>query len=782
MRNYFTSLQVFLAGALAIVIFIGVLWAEQTNFNKISSLEDPFAEKQKVAERVVVNGEDARSWLHQTGEVFMVMPGGKFNLTKQARELEEGVLFVNTRYQDQSDIAATEAGFESPYNLVQTKLGGGRVKIGPVVVGIPQGVAVLKRDLVRQEAIVYAHDHPVKIYIPKADEPFIVPPGYMVLLKESRAELLGSLFFTKLKKELHLEVLKSDSLGMESVQSALLQGIELSGLWEKQMADYAQDQLVSTTRFAPNSMMGRLIRFLNYIQRYYALGIDEAFKSDYEYERLRDDLKDIYFHFLHGDKRASIESGKAFDETRSSSDWARFFIEKSRYKSQWNDFARSQRIWFYGAFPDQLEVAALRVLWGPNNELKTFKDFEDNLYLYETYVSNSYVVAARSQLQFILENFENVDFESLSDKNKLTQARRQMSLLLQKNPQKSNTLIYQLYVKLVDSERAFAVGSVEADQEIRLEVAQELLFFLDELLDSRTRQEDVISLLEVYDKLDIASLADTLGRKVFSSSEKKTLERVRSIKDITPEERALINEDNRTVDDIIELRKELKAKENEGTITVVPLGIQTEEELIELLDSNKIQAQGIKVQKNQKDENTFFTFSQVSYEGYPLTGTFDTKKQQFTYLKLGKIEERIFVPTSRLTGFLLRMEKANKVLDKEEPEEETGVNISTSAALIQRRNILEILNSEGVLARFDKIIPTNESLTKARIEEASLDKKYLLNFDFDFGPPIRIRNVEVAYGRSVVIIPNRVFPLEDLKESLLKTIEEKIEEQSAKEE
>lgn len=778
MRNYFTSLQVFLAGALAIVIFIGVLWAEQTNFNKISTLEDPFSETQNVSERVVVNGETPRSWLHQTGEVFMVMPGGKFNLTKQARELEEGVLFINTSYQDQAAIEISKVGFKPPYDLTQSKLGGGQVKIGPIVVGIPQGVAVLKRDLVRQEDLIYAHDHPVKIYIPKAEEPFIVPPGYMVLLKEGRAELLGSLFFTKLKKELSLELLESDSLGMESVQSALLQGLELSEAWEKQMIDYAQNQLVSTTRFAPSSVMGRLIRFLSYIQRYYALGIDRNFKSNYEYERLRDNLKEVYFYFLHGDKLASIKSSKDFDETRDSLQWARFFIESPSYNQQWNKFTRSQRIWFYGVFPGQLEVEALRILWGPSEALTSFKDFQDNLYLYEGYVSNGYAVAARSQLAFMLKNFENIDFEKLSDKNQLTQARRQISLLLQKNPQKSNTLIYQLYIKLVGSERDFAVTGTEADQEIRLEVAQELLFFLDELLDSKTRQEDVISLLEVYDKLDIGALADSLGRTVFNKRERDTLDRVRSIKDITPEERALINEDNRTVDDIIELRKQLKDKESENVV-VVPLGIQTESELIELLNLNYIQSQGVKVQVNQKGENRFFTFSQVTYKGYPLTGTFDTERQQFTYLKLGEIEERIFVPKSRLTGFLLRMEKSNKVLKKEEPkEEDLGININTSSALIQRRNILEILNREGVMARFDKIIPTNETLTKARIEEASLDKTYLLNFDFDLGPPIRIRNVEAAYGRSVIIIPNRVFPLDDLEGSLLKVIAEKIEEQN----
>jgi uncharacterized protein YjbI with pentapeptide repeats len=773
MRQYFTSLQVFLAAALALVIFIGVLWAEQSNFNKISSLENPFLDSKRVNERVVVNGQIPQSWLQDTGEVFMLMPGAKFNMTNQARELEDGVMFVNTNFQKQADIDRARQGFEAPFDLTDKTLTGGQVRIGPIVVSVPQGVAVIKRDLVRQEVTVYAHDHPVFVVLPNAAESFMVPPGYMVLVKENRAELLGALLFTKLTKELNLQPLEAESLGMESVQSSLLQGMELSRLWEKQMIEFAETQLVSENRFAPDSMMGRIFSGLTFIQRFYALGVDQKFKNNYDYNQLRSDLKNTYFAFLEGNKDKSVEASGNFKMILGSADWSRFFIENAGYKSNWNDFSRAQRIWYYSAFPDQMEVDALRILWGPSQTLETFKDYQDNFYLYENYISQGSVVPARNQIEFMITNFDSIDFNSLENKSDLTQSRRQLSLLLQGDAQRTNRQIFQLYIKLVGAERAVAIGGSEADQDVRLEVAQELLFFLDQLLDSNTRQDEVIALLEVYKNLEIAVLAESLGRDVFSSRERDTLERVQSIDGLTKAERDLMIDSNASVQMILDIRGELEERGG-GNSVVVPVGVQNENDLIAFLDRNIVQTQGINVQLNQQGENNFYTFSQVSYEGYPLTGTFQTQQQQFTYLKLGEIENNRGIFTDNFPGFLARMLDSNNKLAPVIEEEDQGINITTSSAVLQRRNIIDLLKTEGIEAVFDNVIPTNEDLTKAKITKARFEQRYLVNFDFEIERPRRIRNVTVSSGRSEIIIPDRVFPLVNLQESLLAAIEEKL--------
>jgi len=776
MRQYFTSLQVFLAAALAMVVFIGILWVEKSNFNKVSDLEDPYESAVLINERVVVNGTEARSWLHKTGEIFILMPGGKLNMTNQARELEEGVLFLNSSLQDQADIDQAKVGFSAPFALGEARLSGGQIKIGPIVVSIPQGVAVLKRDLVRQEAIIYAHDHPVYIYLPSATEPFLVPAGYMVLVKENRATLLAPLYFTKLKKELKLEPLDDKTLGMESVQSALLQGIELSRLWEQQVILYAEESVVALNRFAPDSVMGKLLNGLYFIQRFYALGVDDNFKDEYGYKKLTAQIRNVYFAFADADLERALKAAQEFTEVRGGADWARYFIETPTYKKIWSQFAKQQRVWFYGAFPDDREVEVLKVLWGPKNKIVSFEDFQDNYFLFETYYAQNYIVPAQRELQFILDNFTNLDYDLIQDSRNITQARRQVSLLLQRDAQRSNSIIFELYIELVEAERLLRAEESELGQEVRLEVAQELLYFLDKLLDSRTRQDEVIILLKAYKNLDIGSLAESLGRSVFNEKERETLNRVQSLENLTEEDMAMIRADNVTAEEVKNLREQLR-NQAEQIIAAGPTGVQTIEDLTDFFLKREILTQGMRVQINEKDDNKFMTFNQASYNGYPLQGTFETERQKFSLIKLGEITETR-ATASNFSAFLSQMLSANEKLRNDDKPEvvDDGPNNGTSTAILQRRNILKLLEQQGISAKFDNILLTNDKLTKATVRQASFEKKYLLVLDFDIGPPIRIRNVTVEFGRSSILLAGQVFPLETLQADLLKAIEAKLEE------
>ena len=778
MRQYFTSLQVFIAAALAMVFFIGILWAEKASFDKESELQNPFDLAEMVNERVVVQGDTPQSWLHENGEIFMLMPGAKLNLTNQVRELEEGVLFLNTSLQTQSDIDKARTGFEPPFDLSGKRLSGGQMRIGPLVVTAPQGVVVLKRDLVRQEALIYAHDHAAQLYFPGANEAFLIPPGYMVLVKESRASLLAPLYFTKLKKELDLKPLNPTSLGMESVQSALLQGLELSKLWEVAVIEYAENSVTSVNRYAPSSLMGRLLSMLTYVQRYYALGVDQSFKDNYEYEVLTAEIKDAYFAFADVDKEKSVEKALAFNETRAGSQWARYFIETPFYKAVWNQFAQQQRVWFYGEFPGNLEVAALKALWGPSPSFSTFADFESNYYLFETYYAENYVAPAQEQLQFILDNFENLDLENGVTQLEATFARRQVGLLLQRDVGSGNSQIFELYIELVKAERILMPNESEFSQEIRLEVAQELLFFLDLLLGDGTRPDEVILLLQAYKTLEISKLAESLGRTVFNERERDTLERVQSFGDISEEDEALLRQDKLTVDEVIALRNDLKDQESAPVVTG-PIGIQTEEDLTELLNNRRILTQGMRLQTREKDDSKFITFSQATFVGYPVEGTFVTGRQQFSLIKMGEVSETR-ATASNLGSFLTQMLNENKKINEQDNvgPVDSGPNNGTSTAILQRRNILKILQQQKVDARFDNVLLTNDKFTKAKIDQASFDKKYLLTFDFDLGPPMRVRNLTVQFGRSNLLFPNQVFKYETLEEDLLKAINAKLEENS----
>jgi len=83
---------------------------------------------------------------------------------------------------------------------------------------------------------------------------------------------------------------------------------------------------------------------------------------------------------------------------------------------------------------------------------------------------------------------------------------------------------------------------------------------------------------------------------------------------------------------------------------------------------------------------------------------------------------------------------------------------------------------------FENVLLTNDALTKARIENASFEKQYSLDFDFDLGPPVRVRNVTVEYGRSTILLAGQAFTLDNLSDNLLSAIEAKLVEQESENE
>jgi|GEM_PF-4416389 len=601
MQKYFNSLQVFLAAAFSLVVFIGVLWVEQSNFAKLSALVDPFEKAQLINERIVVQGESPKSWLHTTGELFMLFPGSKINFINQSRELEEGVVFLNSNFQHESEINKAKNGFVAPFDFSYKNLSGGQISAGPIVISVPQGIAVISRDLVRQETEVYAYDHPIDIYLPEAEAPFLLPARHTALIDEKSAKVLGSLYFSKFKKEVNLRPLQSTTVGVETVQSALLQGLEQTSLWETEIVNYAEKLVLSWDRFAPSSFMGSFFRALEHIQRYYALGIDKPYKALYQYGVLKKDLEQAYFSLEDRKKSDALVASNSFLEQINTSTWARFFVEQPFYLTQWNNFVRTQRVWFYAAFPDTSEAVVLKKLWGPQSEINALEDFVDNYYLFEKYYAQNFRIQAQNQLAFLNEAFENLSSENLEAAT-LTRLRRQLAFLLDADVALRNETSVLLYAKIIEAE-GIALGSrSKASEEIRLEVSLELLFFLEDMLDSSSRQDMAIILLRSYRNLKVSELYANLGRGAFNARARAVLDKIGSLGSLSDDKLKAIKDSNRAAADALALFDELNTTVEPVTVAG-PIGVQTEEAFIESLDDIKVLVQGMSFSLKEQGEN-----------------------------------------------------------------------------------------------------------------------------------------------------------------------------------
>jgi len=782
MRKIFTSLQLFIAAALSLVVFVGVFWVEKTNFEKEALLLNPLDQFERLDERLVIQGAQSKLWLHDTGELFMAFPATKVNFKNQVRTLEDGALFVDTNFILDEATQAARNGLKSPFDVLNHQPLAGQIKVGPVLVSVSQGIAVIERDLIRQEVQIYAYDHAVDVFLPSAQVPFMLPAGHTMLLKEGRAKLLGGLYYTKLEKELKSVPVAKDS----SLKIKLEKGLEASSNLRKDIIAYAERVVLSWERFAPSSFMGKLFGTLDHIQRYYAVGVDKPYKIAYQYRLLKRELTSAYY-YLAGDKRLeALESGESFLQTMTSSEWARFFVEQPELLSQWNSFARTQRIRYFYQLPSSREAPVLRPLWGASKTLSSFKDYQENYYLFEKYYAQSFRSAAQEQLDFLATEFKNLPAFEPKDQTTLSRMRRQLSFLLKQDLVLRNENSLTLYKNLIEAEQQVIKNSTEASQEIRLEVAQELLFFLKDLLGSETRQNMTIILLRAYRDLEISELTKSLGRSIFSAQERDTLDKIQGLGSLSEEALERVRNSNRNAAEALEDFKTLdNLGLNEGPAqSKGPSGVQTEEDLLGLLSEKNVITQGMSVRINTQESNTVIIFSEASYEGFALQGTFQTEKQKFSFLQLGEVTENR-ASAGSFEGFLKQMLKEasqNKGSGSGPSVISSGPNNSSSAAILRRRNVLKRLATQNVIVKLDDVQMINEDLTKAKVAQASFDKQYLLSFVYDFDSEAQISEVSVEYGRNSILLSAQKFAQQNLEASLKAAIEEKLTQQQESEE
>lgn len=783
MLRYFTSLQIFVAAAVSLALFIGLFWAEKSLYQRLSSLNNPLENTQYLNERLVLKDETPQAWLHSTGELFMAFAGTKVNFTNQARELEEGSFYLDTNFVSEADVAAARDGFPAPFLLGMVNPGVGQIKAGAIIISVPQGIAVIKRDLIRQEVEIYAHDHPVDIFLPQAQEPFLLPAGHTVLVKESRVDVLGSLYYTKLKKELKLTAYEpAETKRLQHFEKPLEFGLTVSKEWRDETTQYAEQVVTSWERFSPNSFMGRLLRGLSFVQRYYAVGVDKPYKVDYRYRGLTSDLITAYFALRNNNKVTAVEAAQTFLALKQSAEWARFYVEEPRFIQSWDNFARTQRVWMFYLFPEGLEADLLWRLWGAAAEIKNLEDYAAHYYRFEKFHAEDLRGPSEDTLDALSEKFSALEDFSEADQSLLSRLRRQLSFKLQTEFNLRSDDSFTLYTKLVKAEQDVLGSAPELQQEIQLEVAQELLFFLKDLLDSNTRKDNTIILLKAYRDLKVGDLYKTIGRTVFNQQESQTLDRIQSLGTLDDKTLAAVRQSDAATADALAAIKTLGTDVDPGPLEPLSLGLETEEDLIDELQIVGALTQGMTTRVIDKDGQDWINFSGASYKDYPLSGTFRTDRQSFSLLKLGKVEDNR-ANAGNLRAFLQRMEASNKNLEASDvtitPDD--GPNPDTAAAVVKRSLMLKLLRNKGITTSIDNIIPINFELSRARVSQATLEKQYLLDFIFDLDAQ-QAEEVTVQYGRNKILLPGQIFDYQNLGESISRAIEDKLTEEAEKEE
>ena len=255
---------------------------------------------------------------------------------------------------------------------------------------------------------------------------------------------------------------------------------------------YAKNVPLSWGRFAPSSVMGNFVGAIRYLQRYYALGVNKKDKAIYQNEVLKKDIINAFFAFENNNPTETKEAALAFSKILRSSDWARFMVEYPAYRKPWEIFARSQQIVLQNIFPDEPEQL-FRVIWFPTIKTTSFLHLKTQFFAIEQMVARGYSTMAKESFDTLSDAFLDINDITPDNRVELTRIRRLVAELLRQKPYLQSSQAFDMYTKLIQSEIGVYPIRTEISQELALESAQDILFFINLFIDSKSGSD--ISLL-----------------------------------------------------------------------------------------------------------------------------------------------------------------------------------------------------------------------------------------------------------------------------------------------
>jgi acid stress-induced BolA-like protein IbaG/YrbA len=209
----------------------------------------------------------------------------------------------------------------------------------------------------------------------------------------------------------------------------------------------------------------------------------------------------------------------------------------------------------------------------------------------------------------------------------------------------------------------------------------------------------------------------------------------------------------------------LRLKPKEEKITINKFLLDTEEKFIIYLEEDlNLNIKKINITSNKED----FKFSDVIFKSSKISGTFNIKKQQFTYLKLGNQIEKN-VRKSIISGMLISMEsrKDNKTTNnKIITSQKKIIPQNTSRAISDRDNVKAWFESIDVIIDFADIEALDLNYNKFIIKDSIYDNKIKLSFIYYSDTDI-LENLKIQTGRTPLEI------LYKIKRTSLKTEIEK---------
>ncbi len=771
--------QILVSGSIGFLVFFGILLTEKTRFEQVQYIKDPFEKIKPLTEEVVFNSKEneVRNIFTKSGEIIHIFDGTKLDFSNGNRELKKGTIVLSSHFISEKNKKLAEKSFSKDLDIRKIKPLVGQIKVQNILVNAPNSIVEIMRDLVRGEIEIYAHDHSVEVFFPNAELPYIIPPRHKIFLKENRLDKVGKLFYTKQNKEFNLKIV---SPPINQIDETLLQTPETVRFTERFRGEifekiilYGKNAPLTWIRFQPSSLMGMFVDGIYYLQRYYALGFTKDSKKEYGLYKLRENIIDSFFYFKSKNFIKAEAKSQDFEKILHSNKWTGFFIKNPEKIQKWEPFERAHKIYIKNLYAEEKDKFYEK-MWFPERKIDSFEVFKEQFFQVEDLISQKKGLLAKDKFNKLGESFLKVQ-ENITLENdfEVTKIRRLLQRILKEENFFHTEELFDFYGKFILLEVSLYSPDNGEKQELSLESARNILYFLRMFIDQKTNSEIALNLAQVYRYLEVDKIAQSLGRSIFTDEEKETIKLVQFIngQELTDEDIRKIQEEQNMREWVVQQITETQEIDEEPDDVYIDDSIKTEEDLIQYLKEEKINTDNLQIKTQEKENTIQIIFSEAYFKKYALRGIFDTKRQEFNRLRLGKTNSTIN-PNLDIFGRILNKiytdNRTNQLSQNDGPEDQ-----NSNLGLLQKTYVSRALTQEGIKVDRKNIKPLDSKFTEFNIIKSTFKNRYTLSFKFS-KKSLGISNISVEHGKSKFTI-SKVLKLKDLSKNLEKLIQEKIE-------
>ncbi len=748
--------QVIFTTAIAILIFVITLMTENSRFAFEDSIPNPFMDTESFAKKYENNKPTVKTIFTDNYEFLAIYPESTVDFSGQNREIISGNIFISAIFVPEQAYEKALSNFKNPFDHKTFSVAITQVKVGDLVVSFPNASIFIERNIDKKRLKIYAIDHNIELFFDNAKTPFVIPANMFVDISEDLlSEKTGKLYYTKLRKELRMQNFsldldpdsaKSKTDTEKQIASAILSKKKI----EDQMKDYAQKTPKTWMWFDSQLVVGNVAHLLKSIQYNLAIGYPEQKKMNLRFTEVIPHFIKANVSVIDNEKELAVEELKAFSEVYKSDEWKKV-MANSTINKKWNLLSIAQKSWLKTIYPRD-PANAFKDFWTTKDTASSFADIDVKFSSIEFLIAQHFYSEALNQIIDIKPQAQALKVTE-QDRLYITKLRRILAELLKNNRFFQQIDVFDLYGKLIRKE--VKLYKAEEKDEIALESAQDIIFFLSKFPDKIGKSKVSSLLVQIFNTLDIEQISKNRQRTIFSEKEREMIKTISIIGSS-----GLTTDIIKNINDKKKYEEAVKAEENDRLKEELAIAESfTKKEFIDYLNKLKISTYELIVTK----ESGTYTFKNGIYLGLKVSGVFDIKTKRFTIMQVGSESSKGLSKTSAIR-FLSFVEKNQK-----ESSERIGGNtisnkkpsMKTQRAILARDLVRSYFEVKKIKIEMSNIIPLDFNYDKFEIKEAVFRNQLKVKFIYYKKADI-VTDLKLFIGRNLLEVPNTSIKRTDL--------------------